>query len=110
MTAAAFITGIGGQDGTYLAERLVAEGMEVHALVLEADGHPAHCPEQVVLHPSDRVTEGTRVVQRDTLNVRERPWASNRQPINDDRCCTDRLNSQGRTGHWVRNVRIPRPQ
>ena len=53
MTAAAFITGIGGQDGTYLAERLVADGMEVHALVLEADGHPAHCPEQVVLHAGD---------------------------------------------------------
>ena len=53
MTAAAFITGIGGQDGTYLAERLVAEGMEVHALVLEADGPPAHCPAEVVLHTGD---------------------------------------------------------
>ena len=53
MTAAAFITGIGGQDGTYLAERLVADGMEVHALVLEADGHPAHCPDEVVLHAGD---------------------------------------------------------
>ena len=45
MTARALITGIGGQDGTYLAERLVGEGMEVHALVLSADGHPAHCPD-----------------------------------------------------------------
>ncbi len=53
MTARALITGIGGQDGTYLAERLVSEGMEVHALVLTADGHPAHCPEDVVLHPGD---------------------------------------------------------
>lgn len=53
MTARAFITGIGGQDGTYLAERLVAEGMEVHALVLAADGHPAHCPDDVVLHTGD---------------------------------------------------------
>ena len=53
MTATAFITGIGGQDGSYLAERLLADGMEVHALVLEADGHPAHCPEQVVLHKGD---------------------------------------------------------
>ena len=53
MTAAAFITGIGGQDGTYLAERLLADGMEVHALVLEADGHPAHCPDEVVLHTGD---------------------------------------------------------
>ncbi|MCF6376252.1 GDP-mannose 4,6-dehydratase [Nocardioides KLBMP 9356] len=53
MTARAFITGIGGQDGTYLAERLVSEGMEVHALVLSADGHPAHCPGEVVLHTGD---------------------------------------------------------
>ncbi len=28
----AFITGISGQDGTYLAEQLLAEGVEVHAL------------------------------------------------------------------------------
>jgi GDPmannose 4,6-dehydratase len=53
VSARAFITGIGGQDGTYLAERLVADGMEVHALVLEADGHPAHCPPEVVLHTGD---------------------------------------------------------
>ena len=53
MTARALITGIGGQDGTYLAERLVGEGLEVHAIVLEADGPPAHCPEEVVLHTGD---------------------------------------------------------
>ena len=53
MTPVAFITGIGGQDGTYLADRLVADGMEVHALVLEADGPPAHCPDEVVLHTGD---------------------------------------------------------
>ncbi|GAA1439208.1 GDP-mannose 4,6-dehydratase [Mycobacterium cookii] len=53
MTARALITGIGGQDGSYLAERLVADGMEVHALVLSADGHPAHCPDEVVLHAGD---------------------------------------------------------
>jgi GDPmannose 4,6-dehydratase len=28
----AFVTGISGQDGSYLAERLLAEGVEVHAL------------------------------------------------------------------------------
>lgn len=53
MTARAFITGIGGQDGTYLAERLVDEGLEVHALVLAADGPPAYCPDEVVLHAGD---------------------------------------------------------
>src|SRR5262249_7240167 len=30
----------------------------------------------------------------DSINVRERPWASKPQPINYKRCCTDRLNSQ----------------
>ncbi|GAB3018380.1 GDP-mannose 4,6-dehydratase [Nocardioides flavus (ex Wang et al. 2016)] len=58
---AALVTGIGGQDGTYLAERLVAEGLEVHALVLEADGHPDHCPDEVVLHTGDLAdVEATR--------------------------------------------------
>jgi len=66
VTAAAFITGIGGQDGSYLAERLVADGMEVHELVLEADGHPAHCPEQVVLHAGDLGdVEATRQLVRE---------------------------------------------
>ena len=49
----AFVTGIGGQDGSYLAERLLADGYDVHALVYTSDGHPEHCPEQVVLHRGD---------------------------------------------------------
>ena len=36
----AFVTGIGGQDGSYLAERLLADGVEVHALTLETDPQP----------------------------------------------------------------------
>jgi len=51
--ARAFVTGIGGQDGSYLAERLLDEGVEVHALVYAADGPPAHCPDDVVLHRGD---------------------------------------------------------
>ena len=35
-----FVTGIGGQDGRYLAQRLLAEGVEVHALAHEADPLP----------------------------------------------------------------------
>ena len=53
MTPRAFVTGIGGQDGSYLAERLVADSLEVHALVLDADGPPPYCPEEVVLHAGD---------------------------------------------------------
>jgi hypothetical protein len=33
-----------------------------------------------------------------SINVRERPWASKRQPINYERRCTDRLNSQTNSG------------
>jgi GDPmannose 4,6-dehydratase len=57
----ALITGIGGQDGSYLAERLLADGVEVHALVLESDARPAHCPAEVTLHVGDVAdVEGTR--------------------------------------------------
>ena len=49
----ALVTGVGGQDGSYLAERLVADGLEVHALVLETDRPPAYCPDTVVLHTGD---------------------------------------------------------
>jgi GDPmannose 4,6-dehydratase len=53
VTSRAFVTGIGGQDGSYLAERLLADGLEVHALTFEADGPPEHCPDAVVLHRGD---------------------------------------------------------
>lgn len=36
----AFITGISGQDGSYLAERLLAEDVEVHALAHDAEPLP----------------------------------------------------------------------
>ncbi len=36
----AFVTGIGGQDGSYLAERLVADGVEVHALTHDLEPEP----------------------------------------------------------------------
>jgi GDPmannose 4,6-dehydratase len=49
----AFVTGIGGQDGSYLADRLLADGLEVHALTFDPDGPPEHCPADVVLHRGD---------------------------------------------------------
>ena len=39
--AVAFITGVTGQDGGYLAEQLLAGGDEVHGLVREQDRSPA---------------------------------------------------------------------
>jgi len=42
---------VSGQDGSYLAERLVAEGVEVHALVQAGD--PAPVLSGVEVHPGD---------------------------------------------------------
>jgi GDPmannose 4,6-dehydratase len=47
----AFVTGITGQDGGYLAERLLAEGVEVHALAQEND--PDLVPDGVRAHRGD---------------------------------------------------------
>jgi GDPmannose 4,6-dehydratase len=46
----AFITGISGQDGGYLAERLRAEGVEVHGLV-----HPGDAQAEVLLSRTPEV-------------------------------------------------------
>ena len=35
-----FVTGVGGQDGRYLVDRLLAEGVEVHALAHDAEPLP----------------------------------------------------------------------
>jgi GDPmannose 4,6-dehydratase len=47
----AFVTGIGGQDGSYLVDRLLDDGVEVHALDHEAD--PSAATPGVVLHTGD---------------------------------------------------------
>ncbi len=58
MTSRAFVTGIGGQDGSYLAEHLLADGLDVHALVHASGGDPEHCPADVVLHRGDLTDAG----------------------------------------------------
>ncbi|MGB8650606.1 MAG: GDP-mannose 4,6-dehydratase [Mycobacteriales bacterium] len=58
----ALITGITGQDGGYLAERLLAEGCAVHGLVHDGDPHledlQARCP-TVTLHRGDLTDEAS---------------------------------------------------
>jgi GDPmannose 4,6-dehydratase len=49
----AFVTGISGQDGTYLAERLLEDGVEVHGLVFSADDPSPFVPAGAVLHEGD---------------------------------------------------------
>ncbi|HEV2886873.1 MAG TPA: GDP-mannose 4,6-dehydratase, partial [Jatrophihabitans sp.] len=57
----AFVTGITGQDGGYLAERLLAEGVSVHGLVHGHDEQAGElrrrCPE-AVLHEGDLTDAG----------------------------------------------------
>lgn len=47
----AFVTGISGQDGSYLVERLLDEGVEVHAMA-HIEEPPLDCP-GVALHVGD---------------------------------------------------------
>ncbi|MCW2816645.1 MAG: NAD-dependent epimerase/dehydratase [Nocardioides sp.] len=61
----AFITGIGGQDGGYLAESLLARGVEVHALALAADA-TSDVPAEVHRHVGDLAdVEATRTLVLD---------------------------------------------
>ena len=61
MTKKALITGITGQDGSYLAEHLLGLGYEVHGLVRRVAledperrfGRIAHLLDQVILHPAN---------------------------------------------------------
>ncbi len=48
----AFVTGVGGQDGGYLAEALLARGVDVHALALPHETTP-DVPDAVRLHRGD---------------------------------------------------------
>jgi GDPmannose 4,6-dehydratase len=53
----ALITGITGQDGSYMAELLLAKGYEVHGVVRRVSGSSADRLEQVIRDPS----QGTRL-------------------------------------------------
>ncbi len=48
----ALVTGVAGQDGGYLAERLLADGYAVHGLTRSGDD-PIALPAEVVLHRGD---------------------------------------------------------
>jgi GDPmannose 4,6-dehydratase len=53
----ALITGVSGQDGSYLAEQLLGEGVEVHALARSGVA-TGHCPAGVVVHAGDLTAVG----------------------------------------------------
>jgi GDPmannose 4,6-dehydratase len=65
MSRRALITGITGQDGSYLAELLLAKGYEVHGLVrrLSHDNHERLAPvvDRIVLHSGDLLDQRSLV-------------------------------------------------
>jgi len=74
----ALVTGITGQDGSYLLERLLAEGVEVHGMVRAGKELPSEVRDtlpQVELHDGD-LTNGQRLA---TL-VHERRTRRDLQP------------------------------
>ena len=58
----AFVTGITGQDGSYLSEQLLARGWDLHALVREKSGNEQPVHDQVVQHVGD-LTDITNVAR-----------------------------------------------
>jgi GDPmannose 4,6-dehydratase len=52
MTRTAFITGVSGQDGYYLAQHLVSAGWQVHGMTRSGDA-PKHLPKPVTVHIGD---------------------------------------------------------
>jgi len=53
MTKRAFITGITGQDRSYLAELLIAKGYEVHGLIRRASTFNTHRIDHLYSDPHD---------------------------------------------------------
>ena len=113
MAKRALITGITGQDGSYLAEFLLAHGYEVHAIVRRASTtnywRIEHLLERIRLHPADlldqlsliRVIEAVRPHEFYTLAAMSFVPASWDQPL-----LTGEYNAQGvtRTLEAIRQV------
>ena len=54
MPQRAFITGITGQDGSYLAELLLSKGYEVHALIRRASTFNTHRIDHIYQDPQEK--------------------------------------------------------
>jgi len=75
MTQRALITGITGQDGSYLAELLLEKGYEVHGMVRRSSEEKferiSHLRERVTLHPGDLLDQFAIVSLLDALHPDE---------------------------------------
>jgi GDPmannose 4,6-dehydratase len=102
MGGTALITGITGQDGSYLAERLLADGWTVHGVVRPGrslmKGHLAGLEGRAILHPADlsdraALFEIVRVAAPDELyhlGGQSQPGLSFKEPLR-----TTELNALG---------------
>ena len=81
MAKKALITGITGQDGSYLAELLLEKGYEVHGLVRRSSSFNTwridHVRDRLVLHYGDLVDQNSLVR---TLEARRSPTRSTTSP------------------------------
>jgi len=75
MTHRALITGISGQDGSYLAELLLEKGYEVHAIVRRASTtnywRIEHLLDRIHLHPADLLDQLSLIKVIDRVRPRE---------------------------------------
>jgi len=75
MTQRALITGISGQDGSYLAELLLEKGYEVHGMVRRSSEEKferiSHLRDRVTLHPGDLLDQFSIVSLLDALHPDE---------------------------------------
>src|ERR1041385_2271163 len=71
----ALITGISGQDGSYLAELLLEKGYEVHAIVRRASStnywRIEHLLDRIHLHPADLLDQLSLIKVIDEVRPRE---------------------------------------
>ena len=65
MASVALITGITGQDGSYLADFLLDKGYEVHGMVRRSSGESLdrveHIEDQINLHEGDLLDQGSMI-------------------------------------------------
>ena len=75
MPTRALITGISGQDGSYLAELLLEKGYEVHAIVRRASStnywRIEHLLDRITLHPGDLLDQLSLIKAIDDVRPRE---------------------------------------
>jgi GDPmannose 4,6-dehydratase len=75
MTRRALITGITGQDGSYLAEFLLGRGYEVHGVVRRASTEKfdriAHIKDRITLHQADLLDQRSLVLAMEAARPQE---------------------------------------